>query len=153
MSDDQHEDDGQLDADELEQNDMSEDEQHEADDEGDGDELDAGDSFPRAYVEQIRRRSQTYRHRAQVAEQRADELGRELFRARVADLGVLADPDDLDYDPELLGDDDELRAAADELVQRRPHLAARRARGNIGQHEAGSSGDGFSLSGALRSGA
>lgn len=103
---------------------------------------DDGESFPRVYVEQLRRKQQTYRHRAKVAERRAEQLSRELYRSRVDELGLLADPDDMAYDDELLMNGDALRDAVTELVRTKPHLAARRVRGNIGQHDepAGSSG-------------
>ena len=111
---------------------------------------DAGDSFPRAYVEQLRRKQQTYRHRAKVAERRAEQLSRELYRSRVDELGLLADPDDMEYDDELLMDGDALRDAVSELVRTKPHLAARRVRGNIGQHEQPAGEAGASLGAILR---
>src|SRR4051812_4629809 len=61
------------------------------------------ETFPRSYVEKLRKESQGYRERAKDAETRADDLARQLFRLRVDATGKLADPDDLPYDPELLG--------------------------------------------------
>src|SRR5699024_6433518 len=113
-------------------------------------EPDDTDTFPRAYVEQLRRKGQNYRHRAQRAETRAEQLARELYRSRVAELGLLADPDDMEYDGELLMDGAALRAAVTELVRSRPHLAARRARGDIGQHEQPAGAPGQSLGAILR---
>lgn len=125
----------------------------EAPDAGESDSEHDGDTFPRDYVEQLRRKSSGYRLRAQKAEETAEQLGRELYRLRVESLGILADPDDLPYDADLLGDTERLREAAEQLAQSKPHLRARRAGGNIGQHEHGAAGDGFSLLGALRAGA
>ena len=127
----------------------------EQDDDGDEldpeqDDADDGDSFPRAYVEQLRRKQQTYRHRAKAAELRAEQLARELYRSRVDELGLLADPDDMEYDDELLMDGAALRAAVTELVRSRPHLAARRVRGDIGQHEQPAGAPGQSLGAILR---
>ena len=124
----------------------------ELDDEPDDDEPepDDGDMFPRSYIEKLRSKQYHYRHRAQRAERRAELLARELFRSRVADLDVLADPDDLDYSDELLDDGDALRAAVSELVERKPHLRARRAAGSLGLHEPGSAGDGFTLTEVMR---
>lgn len=120
----------QLDADEPEQND--------------------GDMFPRSYIDKLRSKQYHYRHRAQRAERRAELLARELFRSRVADLDVLADPDDLPYSDELLEDGEALRAAVSELVERKPHLRARRAAGSLGLHEPGRAGDGFTLTEVMR---
>lgn len=122
------------------------------DDAPDAAESESGDTFPRDYVEQLRRKSSGYRLRAQKAEETAEQLGRELYRLRVESLGILADPDDLPFDADMLGDTERLREAAEQLVQERPHLRARRAAGNIGQHEHGRSGEDFSLMGALRAG-
>ena len=108
------------------------------------------ESFPRSYVEKLRDKNHNYRTRARDAEQRAEQLARELFTARVERLGRLADPSDLPYDAELLDDPDALGEAVSELLTARPHLAARRAAGNIGQHEHGGSGDTFSLVEYLR---
>lgn len=113
-----------------------------------------GDTFPRAYVERVRSESRRYRERAQTAEQRAGELAAALWRTRVAATDRLADPDDLplpeDGDPL---DDDGLAAAVDALLERKPHLAARRARGDVGQHERRAADDSVSLAGLLRANA
>ena len=127
----------------------------EADDETEpGDETDpddGGDTFPRAYVENLRGESKRYRERAQSAESRAGELSAALWRAQVAGLDRLADPEDLpmpeDGDPL---DPEAITAAVDDLLQRKPHLAARRARGDLGQHERGDAADGVSLAALMR---
>jgi hypothetical protein len=111
---------------------------------------DQQETFPREYVEQLRTKSSRYRHRMKEAESKADQLSRELFRARVALTGKLADPDDMRYRPSLMDRDGALEQAVDELVQRKPHLAARRVRGNVGQHDRGTDDQGESLAAILR---
>lgn len=103
------------------------------------------ETFPRPYVEKLRKESQGYRERAKDAEARADDLARQLFRLRVDATGKLADPDDLPFDPELLGDDDKLNAAVDELLVKRPHYAKRRVAGNVGAGVTGTKDEPFSL--------
>lgn len=104
--------------------------------EHDDEQHDDGDTFPRAYVESLRGESRRYRDRAQSAESRAGDLAAALWRERVAATDRLADPDDLampdDADPL---DPEAVTAAVDALLERKPHLAARRARGDLGQHE------------------
>ena len=106
----------------------------------------APDTFPRAYVEQLRTENAKYRDRAK----RADTLAQALYVARVAALGRLADPTDLPYDEDLLDDADALTAAVDALLARKPHLASRRPTGSIGQGEATVSGAGVDLAAILR---
>lgn len=108
-----------------------------------------GDTFPRAYVEKLRREAADARVRAQ----KADELAGALWEARVAATGRLADATDLpmpeDVDPL---DADAVTAAVDELLARKPHLASRVPRGNVGagvQHEPTA----FSLGGMIRAAA
>ena len=103
-------------------------------------------------VRSLRREAGDYRRRLRDTEAERDELRRELYRERVAALGVLADPDDLPYDEDALTDPARLRELADELVAAKPHLRSRRIRQRAGQGE-GSEGDGFSLAGALARGA
>lgn len=104
------------------------------------------DTFPRSVVEKLRRENAGYREKAKKAETYA----RELFYARVAATGRLADPDDLDFDEALLDDHDALTAAVEELVARKPHLALRKPRGDVG---AGATADAgvVDLAGILRS--
>lgn len=103
-------------------------------------------------VRALRREAGDYRRRLRDTEAERDELRRELYRERVAALGVLADPDDLPYDEDALTDPARLRELADELVAAKPHLRSRRIRQRAGQGE-GSESDGFSLAGALARGA
>ena len=112
------------------------------------------EAFPREYVESLRGESRRYRERAQSAEQRAGDLAAALWRAQVAGLDRLADPDDLplpeDTDPLDL---DAVTAAIDALLEQKPHLAARRARGDVGQHERRDDDEhGVSLAALLRAG-
>ena len=104
-------------------------------------------TFPRAYVEKLRQEAADARVRAK----RADDLARELFTARVAATGRLADPNDLPFDDALLADMPALEAAIDELVAQHPHYAARRPRGDVGQGATGSDAGTVNLAGLLRS--
>lgn len=106
------------------------------------------DTFPREYVEKLRDENAKYRQRAG----RAEELGKRLHTALVAATGRLADPSDLDFDEEHLDDEEALQAAIDELLDRKPHLASRRPRGNVGQGVTGTH-DTVSLAGLLRANA
>ncbi|MGV9827010.1 hypothetical protein [Gordonia sp. NPDC003429] len=103
------------------------------------------DTFDRAYVEKLRQENGKYRQRAQ----RADDLARRLHRALVEQTGKLADPTDLAFDEDHLDDADSLTAAIDTLLAAKPHLAARRVAGDIGQG-ASKSSDGVNLLGILR---
>lgn len=107
---------------------------------------DEPDTFPRSVVEKLRRENAGYRDKARKAE----DYARELFHARVAATGRLADPEDLPFDEALLDDRDALLAAVEDLLARKPHLGSRKPRGDVGQ---GLSGDGSNvdLAGILRS--
>ena len=87
------------------------------------------DTFPREYVERLRRESQNYRDRATKGDAYAQRLHTELVRA----TGKLADPTDLPFDAEHLDDPDTIGAAVDDLLARKPHLAIRKPVGDIGQ--------------------
>lgn len=118
------------------------------------DDDDTAESFPRDYVEKLRGESHRYRKRAQAAEATAGELSAALWSASVAATDQLADPADLpmpaDADPL---DAEAVAAAVADLLERRPHLAARRARGDVGAHERGDDADPVSLAALLRRGA
>jgi hypothetical protein len=88
-----------------------------------------GDSFPREYVERLRREAAGYRDRAK----QADKLAARLHTALVAATGRLADPSDLAFDEAHLADETALGAAIDALLTSKPHLATRRPSGDIGQ--------------------
>lgn len=98
---------------------------------------DEPDTFPRSYVEDLRRESGKYRQRAQAGDVYAQRLHTELVRA----TGRLADPTDLPFDAEHLDDADKLVAAVDDLLARKPHLASRRPFGEIGQGATQSAGN------------
>ncbi|MCV7191877.1 hypothetical protein H7I02_03565 [Mycolicibacterium brumae] len=104
------------------------------------------ETFPREFVEQLRKENGKYRTRAQRADQLAHRLHTELVRA----TGRLADPSDLEFDPAHLDDPDALVAAVDELLAAKPHLASRRPVGDAGQGNRGGSGEPFSLLGKLK---
>ena len=87
------------------------------------------DTFPRDYVEKLRDENARYRQRAG----KADDLARRVHRLQVEATGLLADPDDLEFNEDHLDDPDALTAAIDDLLARKPHLAARRPRGDVGQ--------------------
>lgn len=107
------------------------------------------ETFPRDYVEKLRDENAKYRQRAQ----RSDELAHRLHRALVAADGRLADPTDLEFDDEHLEDADTLSEAIDGLLETKPHLAARKPAGDIGQGAAGPNAGTVDLAGLLRAGA
>lgn len=106
---------------------------------------DEPDTFPRAYVEELRQENGKYRQRAQ----QADELAHRLHRALVEQTGRLQDPTDLPFDDDHLTDTGKLVAAIDELLAAKPHLAARRVTGDVGQ--GASSTAGVDLAAIMRS--
>lgn len=87
------------------------------------------DTFDRAYVEKLRQENGKYRQRAQ----RADDLAKRLHTELVRATGKLADPTDLAFNEDHLGDTESLTSAIDELLTAKPHLAARRITGDVGQ--------------------
>lgn len=96
-----------------------------------------GDTFPRSYVEKIRKENQNYRDRAKKGETALSRLTDSTVRE--ATNGILVDPTDLTYDEESMSDEDgfpdpeKIKEAAEALIERKPHLAPRRPRGDIGQ--------------------
>ena len=92
------------------------------------------ETFDREYVQKLRDEAAGHRVKAK----RADALAASLVTAQAALTGKLADPTDLPFDEALLDEDgyvdeSKVQAAVDELVKRKPHLAARRPRGDVGQ--------------------
>lgn len=79
-----------------------------------------------------RRNEIRYRRERNAATARADQLARELFALRVETAGVLQDPTDMPYSPDLVTADD-VAAALVELVERKPYLRRPVAGGDIGQ--------------------
>lgn len=95
---------------------------------------DEPETFDREYVQKLRDEAAGHRVKAK----RADALAAALVTAQAAGTGRLVDPTDLPFSEELLDDDgvpdpDKVGAAVEELVRRKPHLAARRPRGDVGQ--------------------
>jgi hypothetical protein len=91
------------------------------------------ETFTREYVQKLRDEAAGHRVKAK----RADALAARLVTAQAALTGRLADPTDLPFTEDLLDDDglvDEtkVRAAVDDLINRKPHLAARRPTGDVG---------------------
>lgn len=107
------------------------------------------DTFPREYVEQLRREAAESRQKAK----RADDYARQLFTARVAATGRLADPNDLPFNTDLVDDLPALEAAIDDLLAQHPHYAARTPRGDIGQGVGAVRHDDIDLAAILRRGA
>ncbi|ATD71865.1 MULTISPECIES: hypothetical protein [Gordonia] len=103
------------------------------------------DTFPRAYVEDLRKENADYRTRAKAADDLAKRLHTELVRA----TGKLADPTDMPFDPEHLDDPDKLAVSIDQLLSAKPHLKARRVVGAVGQGESGTT-TGVDLLGIMR---
>lgn len=131
----------QQDAPEVpEDQEVTEDAQEDAQDE-------QADTFPREYVEKLRKEAGDARTRAK----RADDLAAALWSAQVAGLGQLADPTDLPM-PEGADplDPEAARTAVAELLAAKPHLAARVPRGFVGQGNTPTPPAGRSLGGLLR---
>jgi hypothetical protein len=111
------------------------------------------DTFPRDYVEKLRKESADYRTRAQ----RAEEAEKRLHDLAVAQAvsGILVSADELHWreefaDPDGWPDHDKIRAAAEDLVQQRPYLG--RPSGDVGQGRHDDEQE-VSLLGLLRQGA
>lgn len=111
------------------------------------------DTFSREYVAGLRREAAQHRRRATEQADAVRAIAAELWTARVAAAGTLADPSDLPppADLEAAPTDEDVAAAVSELLERKPHLARRRVVGSIGQG-AGTAGGDVSLSTLLRQG-
>ncbi|MBD0862733.1 hypothetical protein IA539_16195 [Gordonia sp. zg691] len=72
-----------------------------------------GDTFPRSYVEDLRKESAGYRTQVR-------ELQERLHRMSVEQTGALADPADLPFDATHLESPEALQAAIEELVTTKP---------------------------------
>lgn len=101
----------------------------------------SSDTFPRPYVEQLRKECATYRKQAEASSAAAEQLRNDLHLALVEIDGRLAVPSDL---PPLEGDNaldrSAIAAAIDKLLEARPRLAARALAGDIGQGARGGRG-------------
>ncbi|MDF3283366.1 hypothetical protein [Gordonia sp. N1V] len=103
-----------------------------------------GDTFDRAYVEDLRKESAGYRTRVRDLEQ-------QLHRLQVQQTGALADPADLPFDAAHLESPEALQAAIDALLADKPHLKARAfAPGGAAQGARGQVSGGVDLLGMLR---
>lgn len=107
------------------------------------------DTFPREYVEQLRRESAEHRTSAREAREALEPVQARLHTALVAATGRLADPSDLPFDAAHLDDEAALSGAIDALLEAKPHLASRRVSGDVGQGVGGSE-SGTDLGGMLR---
>ncbi len=112
------------------------------------------ETFPAEYVRELREENAKSRARAK----RADALAARLVTSLAAGTGRLADPSDLPNSDELLDEDgmpdrDKVLAAVDELLTRKPHLAATRPVGDVGQGARGEAAPMVSLAELLRTGA
>lgn len=85
-------------------------------------------TFDRAYVEKLRKESANYRDKAK----RAQELEQRLHDALVAKDGRLADPADLEFNPDHLDNPEALSNAIANLVAKKPGLRAQRLSGDVG---------------------
>lgn len=103
------------------------------------------DTFPREYVERLRGEAADQRTKAKAAEDRAEALARELFAARVAATGKLANPAELEYNADILDDPEAIDAAIEAAIAERSYIASRRPSGNVGQGVKGSEPERFSL--------
>lgn len=106
------------------------------------------ETFPREYVEKLRKENAD----ARVKAKDRDDLAQRLHVALVAATGRLADPTDLDFAQAHLDDPAELEKAIDALLERKPHLATRRLSGSIGQGHTTQT-PGVDLAGILRNNA
>ena len=89
-------------------------------------------------VKKLRNEAAGNRVKAREAGELAEQRAAALFTALVKLDGRLADPSDLPYSEEYLTDEAALEQAISDLLERKPGLAARQYRGNIG---AGVKGD------------
>lgn len=106
------------------------------------------DTFPRSYVESLRK--EAAEHRVKAGDR--DQLARRLQATLVAATGRLVDgaADLVPFDEVFLTDPDALSKALSELLEARPYLARpQRPSGDIGQGK-GSAPAPFSLLDALR---
>ncbi len=112
------------------------------------------EAFPAEYVRELREENAKHRTKAK----RVDDLTQRLVTAYAEGTGRLADPTDLPVSDDLLDDygapdRDKVLAAVDELLTRKPHLAATRPVGDVGQGVRGDITPMVSLAEMLRLGA
>ncbi len=112
------------------------------------------ETFPAEYVRELREENAKHRTKAK----RVDDLTQRLVTAYAEGTGRLADPTDLPVSDDLLDEDGtpdraKVLAAVDELLTRKPHLAATRPVGDVGQGVRGDTTPMVSLAEMLRVGA
>lgn len=107
------------------------------------------ETFPREYVEKLRKENAGYRDKAK----KTDDYAHQLHAALVKETGRLADPTDLPFKEETLHDPVKLAAAIDDLLATKPHLANRKPMGDIGQGIMSEASETISLAGLLRANA
>ncbi len=116
-----------------------------ADPEGGEETEEEPETFPREYVEKLRKEAAEHRTRAQ----RAEDLGQRLHASLVSATGRLVSADELPYDESHLDDEDALNASIDALLKAKPYLASRKVNGDVGQG-ASKSSESVDLAGMLR---
>ncbi|MGP5343981.1 hypothetical protein [Corynebacterium casei] len=94
----------------------------------DGENEEQQQAFDRKYVEKLRKESANYRDKAK----RAQELEQRLHNALVAKDGRLADPADLEFNPDHLDNPEALSNAIANLVASKPGLKAQQLSGDVG---------------------
>lgn len=98
------------------------------------------ETFPAAYVKQLRKENAGYRERAGRAdelEEKSVAMATRLHAALVARDGRLSNPEDLPFDPAHIEDEALLTQAITDLIRTRPGLRARAAAGDIGHGNRG----------------
>lgn len=107
------------------------------------------ETFPREYVEKLRKENGDNRVKAK----KADDYANRLHNLLVKETGRLADPTDLPFDEEHLTNPSTVNAAIDALLATKPHLASRKPMGDIGQGIMSEASETISLAGLLRANA
>lgn len=102
-------------------------------------------TFDADYVQKLRKEAGDHRVAAKEATARVEALEREVWTLKVAALGKLADPTDLPFEPGA-----DVAEAVDRLLAAKPHLAARRVSGDVGQGNRGPATSSVSLMDMLR---
>lgn len=117
---------------------------------GDEDEAPGADTFPRAYVTELRQEAAGYRKRAEAAEGRAADLAQSLHTALVQLDGRLADAGDLEVDPDTPLTLEAVSERVTDLLERKPRLSSRALSGDIGQGARGDATGPVDLIGMFR---
>lgn len=108
----------------------------EAPEEAQGSEEEEQDTFPRSYVDKLRKESQSLRERLREAESqtaKADDYAKRLHEALVKADGRLVDPEALPFQAEHLESSEALEEAIGSILEKKPYLSATRFAGPIKQ--------------------